>query len=42
MGDAWERILRLVKECLEVVLKAHTPDEEMVNIVLTEIENPLN
>lgn len=42
MGGAWERMIRIVKETLNVVLKDRAPSEETLQTLLAEIEHSVN
>lgn len=42
MGGAWERLVRSVKTALTLVLKDHSPKEEVLMTALTEIEHSIN
>ncbi|XP_059053111.1 uncharacterized protein LOC131847549 [Achroia grisella] len=41
-GGAWERLIRSVKTSLRVILKERAPREEVLNTLLTEVENIVN
>ncbi|GBP89822.1 hypothetical protein EVAR_66712_1 [Eumeta japonica] len=42
MGDAWERLIRNVKNSLNTVLLRKNPTEEVLNTLLAEVEYAVN
>ena len=42
MGGAWERMIRSVKNALSVILRKHTPKEEVLLTIMAEVEHTVN